>query len=586
MASPPSPFSSQIEEPLSPLTASQNSSDETQKSTEQLIPWPKTPPPTRTRKSAKALGQPLTTRSRASAASSDGSGTVPDPISTPTPTLPKRLRLAGPKRILNTTGFQGSIASSAASVPSSAVLPASIPIPPGGTQTKLSLKRQFTVPPSKPTATLRPAMASSGPGYTNEEFEQFLKFQAMVAAANKQAESPSLPVTPPQKTNQASSSSTPSSKPSASSSKAPSVSPLKRKTPDSSLKSKKESKVEGKHKAIGDEGGTPKKQKTKLGKQEDDDEKEETVLETEDYMNVELLPHSCEVWDESVQEPALVEDYKKLVNLESAVLLSWDPQTGPGNIPLSFWEKASDQWDDTTVYNIISFAQQGRYANLARIDPRKCRAAKSKMGANRHKWTLEVEKRAAICISLIGLVESCLSEAGTLHNSGKGLVSKFITGILLSYEFERTIAALGMIFRQRELYGQISQNAITFSTKPAPKDPKSSPSKSPLKRKFKGVASSATASSSTGWSSSDSLAHDAEVPVYDARGSTFDINEHIEDLDTHLPRYNGTEIPEMTLSAVGYTVSQYLDSNGKQTVSFNLQFVIVLGESNLEVESE
>ncbi|KAJ7168059.1 hypothetical protein C8R43DRAFT_945330 [Mycena crocata] len=181
-----------------------------------LIPWPKTPPPTRTRRPAKALGQLLTTRSRGSAASSDSSGTVPDSISMPMPTLPKRLRLTGPKQTLNTTGFKGSIASSASSVPSSAVLPASIPIPLGGTQTKLAFRRQFTVPPSNSTTTLRPTMASSGPSYTNKEFKQFLRFQVMVAAANKQAESPSLAVTL---------SSTPLSKPPASSSKAPSIYP-------------------------------------------------------------------------------------------------------------------------------------------------------------------------------------------------------------------------------------------------------------------------------------------------------------------------------------------------------------------------
>ncbi|KAJ7174018.1 hypothetical protein C8R43DRAFT_943646 [Mycena crocata] len=89
-------------------------------------------------------------------------------------------------------------------------------------------------------------------------------------------------------------------------------------------------KVEGKQKAV-DDGHTLKKQKTKSGKEEEDDEQEEKVLETENYMNVELLPHPCEVWD------------------ESTVLISWDPQPGAGNIPLSFWEKASNQWDETLV---------------------------------------------------------------------------------------------------------------------------------------------------------------------------------------------------------------------------------------------
>ncbi|KAJ7158367.1 hypothetical protein C8R43DRAFT_948669 [Mycena crocata] len=78
-------------------------------------------------------------------------------------------------------------------------------------------------------------------------------------------------------------------------------------------------KVEGKQKAV-DDGRTLKKQKTKSGKEEEDDEQEEKVLETEDYMNV-----------------------------ESTVLISWDPQPGAGNIPLSFWEKASNQWDETLV---------------------------------------------------------------------------------------------------------------------------------------------------------------------------------------------------------------------------------------------
>ncbi|KAJ7164043.1 hypothetical protein C8R43DRAFT_1122999 [Mycena crocata] len=399
-------------------------------------------------------------------------------------------------------------------------------------------------------------MASSGSGYTQDEFQQFLKFQAMMAASKQQSDSPSQPSTPPPNTsNQASS-------------------PSK----------KDESKSQGKKKAAGEDSPSPKKSKTdRKSKSDKDDDEDEKVLKIEDYMNVETLPDVCEVWDESVQEPSMTEEYKKLPNCEKAVIVSWDPQPGEGNVPLSCWPELSDQYDEDVFYNILSFTQQGRYVNLTRVDPQKCRAAKTNMGPNHHKWILEIEERTAICVSLIALIESCLSEAGTLHNSGKGLVSEFVTGHLHSYEAERTIGVLGMVFRLKEMYGQISKDAFTFSTKPIPKDSNSSPSKTSGKRKFKGVASGATAASSSAtWGSNEALSFDADIPVYDARGSTFNINEHIEDLNTHLPRYSGSEIPEMTLSAVGYTVNQYMDKDSRQTVTFNLQFIIVLGESNLE----
>ncbi|KAJ7163498.1 hypothetical protein C8R43DRAFT_946934 [Mycena crocata] len=169
---------------------------------------------------------------------------------------------------------------------------------------------------------------------------------------------------------------------------------------------KKSSKSQAKAKAV-DDGRTLKKQKTKSGKEEEDDEQEEKVLETEDYMNV-----------------------------ESTVLISWDPQPGAGNIPLSFWEKASNQWDETLGALTLENAEQ---LNV--------------------RWVQTATR----------FVESCLAEARTLHNSGKGLVSKFITGVLHSYEFKRTIAVLSMIFHQCKMYGQILHNTITFSTKPVPK---------------------------------------------------------------------------------------------------------------------
>lgn len=75
------------------------------------------------------------------------------------------------------------------------------------------------------------------------------------------------------------------------------------------------------------------------------------------------------------------------------------------------------------------------------------------------------------------------------------------------------------------------------------------------------------------------------VPVYDGRHTPFDLNKDVENLAAVLPKYEGTEDGEVipgSFIAVAYTATSYNNKDRSVAVSFNIQWVIVMGEPNDE----
>lgn len=60
----------------------------------------------------------------------------------------------------------------------------------------------------------------------------------------------------------------------------------------------------------------------------------------------------------------------------------------------------------------------------------------------------------------------------------------------------------------------------------------------------------------------------------------FDITEDIDDLENKLPRYEDYdgEVPNGACALVAYTVSQYTGSKKNDAVSFNIRWVLLLGD--------
>ncbi|KAJ7032844.1 hypothetical protein C8F04DRAFT_1184545 [Mycena alexandri] len=295
---------------------------------------------------------------------------------------------------------------------------------------------------------------------------------------------------------------------------------------------------------------------------------EEDSLE---FRRITSLPSVCEVYDVELQDPHLKDDYMNLYNLRKASIESWSQAVGPGNVLPTMWDDVSKDYDGPSFLRLLSFQSKGQYVNLARVDPTCISAVRDTkgLGKARDTWTLCVNDRTAICLSPVMVTQSSVTKIGRVGQSDAGLQLKFITGILHAYEFDRTVAVIGMAFQQHKFNAQIHADSITFGTKPVSESKNKSLTKP--HSKFVGVqSSSARASGNSRTQSDETLSVDDNVPVYDLRDMDFDPYEHIESI-AHLPPYIG-EIPENSLAVVGYTVNHYNNSKGHPAVAFNLRW--------------
>jgi hypothetical protein len=69
------------------------------------------------------------------------------------------------------------------------------------------------------------------------------------------------------------------------------------------------------------------------------------------------------------------------------------------------------------------------------------------------------------------------------------------------------------------------------------------------------------------------------VPIYDGREPEFDPLRNLDKLD-NLPLWND-DAPKNSLAAVGYTAHTYRTKDGKVHLSFNVQWLVVLGVSDV-----
>ncbi|KAJ6623831.1 hypothetical protein B0H10DRAFT_2213204 [Mycena sp. CBHHK59/15] len=306
-------------------------------------------------------------------------------------------------------------------------------------------------------------------------------------------------------------------------------------------------------------------------------------------LKVASLPEECEVFNEDLQDPVLADQYLELPNLKFVTVVSWSSRVGPGNVLLSSWADICPSLPDTEVFMALSFVQRGRYVNLARINPMALQAVKPTYVLDQMRYTISVGETPAICVSTGMSVKSSLTTHSCVNGNNNSAPSlKYVTIRPHSYEAERAIGVMGMVFHKDEIHAQIDAGAITFGTKSVPKPKANSAATGPS---YKGVQSpsSKLGTSLAPQSFSTALAHTDEVPIYDGRSTPFDFNVHIENLDRVLPRYKNTsdgEIIPGSFIIVGYTVSSYTHTKtvGAVAVSFNIQWVIVLGEPECEAE--
>ncbi|KAJ7614582.1 hypothetical protein B0H17DRAFT_1152972 [Mycena rosella] len=291
-------------------------------------------------------------------------------------------------------------------------------------------------------------------------------------------------------------------------------------------------------------------------------------------------PTECEVTDKALQDATLAETgiYEGLPPLRKVVATSWSSAQGPGNILLSTWDQYNKVLNIDSAWSFINFTHKGVYVNLSRIDPRKLEGIAQIYSTDKARYILSTKGGTALCLSLMMAVKSSLSAPSTVTDSQKGLKLKFLTAIAHSQEFERMIAVLVMVFHQRNLHLQMSADAITFGTKTVPATAGSSKVESKLTN---GVRSTSTRVGATRMlQSADVLNFDAEVPIFDGRYKVVDFDTDVDDIGKHLPRYDSVddEIPNGACVGVAYTVSKFVTRDGKESVGFNIKWVIVFRE--------
>ncbi|KAJ7626707.1 hypothetical protein B0H17DRAFT_1218565 [Mycena rosella] len=155
--------------------------------------------------------------------------------------------------------------------------------------------------------------------------------------------------------------------------------------------------------------------------------------------------------------------------------------------------------------------------------------------------------------------------------------------ILLSswdlYNSVLNVDVLGMVFHQRNSHAQINTDAIKFGTKIVPS---TASGFNKVEAKLKnGVRSLSThVGRSRSVTSEDVLSADDKVPIFDGRTIVVDFTADIDNIAKILPRYESVddEIPNGACVGVAYTVSKFTTRDGKESVGFNIKWVVVFGE--------
>ncbi|KAJ7278297.1 hypothetical protein C8J57DRAFT_1576747 [Mycena rebaudengoi] len=287
------------------------------------------------------------------------------------------------------------------------------------------------------------------------------------------------------------------------------------------------------------------------------------------------LPDIDETFDLALQDPMLVDHYPDLPNLWSETVLSWSSKVGPGYMLLSNWLQVIDYLPEDEVFMLFDFVQRGRYVNPARINPKLLQAVMPIYIKNKFRYTVCVGETPAILIST------------GIRPSPDTPSLRFVTMRPHVQEGERTVGCIAMVFNERKFHLQIDADVIIFGSllyKPVSREQSNS--------KALAISGVPSPSSQLGTSrrTDDTgfktvLGCDDDIPVYDGRHTPFDLNKDVENLAAVLPKYEGTEDGEVipgSFIAVAYTATSYNNKDHSVAVSFNIQWVIVMGQPNDE----
>ncbi|KAF6761868.1 hypothetical protein DFP72DRAFT_841979 [Ephemerocybe angulata] len=294
------------------------------------------------------------------------------------------------------------------------------------------------------------------------------------------------------------------------------------------------------------------------------------------------LPDVDEVNDPSNIDPILVETYRGLSNLPAGIINSWSQQAGRGHPMFSVWGVWIPNMNGETAYRAITFTQEGHFRNPARTSPLEVVMRSTSPTNDRLNFYCATNP----AVPFVGVSCGWVERSQIIASSGNGLRQRFISVILHSGEWERTVGFICAASGYPDLHGQLHRDALQFSSRaqgslPQTSSPGQPPSTSGAAAPKRAIPANmfkrSTTASPRVATDTFSLPNDVDIPVYDAREvADLDFHKVLPRLAESLPPFAG-EVPLGAFIVVGYTLTVYRAGSGLMNLGCNLLWAIVVG---------
>ncbi|KAJ7122506.1 hypothetical protein C8R43DRAFT_1136141 [Mycena crocata] len=295
----------------------------------------------------------------------------------------------------------------------------------------------------------------------------------------------------------------------------------------------------------------------------------------------------CEVWDEELQDPLLVEVYEDLPALpkhfcrasytaDGEIVLE-EGQKG-GRVPFTRWPNKIRNITETTISSALTFRRKGCFFAPTRESPAEITIRPLRPGVTSKR--LNLKEGVAICVTP-GMCTNSHITSVQETNSDPVFRYKSIYIMLHDQDWERWESFMAFCFGFKYLYVNMTNLAIQVATSRLKAEEETNETDK-LADMRSPVRQAGSSKKGKKYPFKHSLNPDDKVPVYDATKRDFDFHTQIEDYATVLPEWTGGEIPVGSFIVVGYTASTYKGKAGghsvkQEHVGANLLWIIVCG---------
>ncbi|KAJ7604680.1 hypothetical protein DFH06DRAFT_1386826 [Mycena polygramma] len=227
--------------------------------------------------------------------------------------------------------------------------------------------------------------------------------------------------------------------------------------------------------------------------------------------------------------------------------------TTGGRVKYSSWFEQNPNLQPSNSLGAMTFEYAApNFINLSQIPPFDLSSRESAGSARVSR--LYFGGRVAVCVAAVCSIESHVVAP---NNPGpqSDVQCKWLSGVMHDQDWERFEAIVCLVVGEQFMYGQLTDNAVTFRTRLNP-DPVLAESGNAMSSVSSSVKSSFSTSQTTPKRSTRSntnlgktlLNHNDPIPVYDARDTVVDFASDLDRLVEVLPLFHG-EVPAAGLRA-------------------------------------